>query len=809
MIFKTIKLHPFAGFSDMELIFEPGLNVLVGPNEAGKSTVFSGLQRVLFTPAHLHKRDFDTLIAPLLPIGGGDTIAVTLGLVANGNAYTLQRTWGGTKSEILTLPNHTQVTDADNIAAQLEALLPAKEGTFNSVLMTYQSGLSTTLDDLKKESDSVQTLGTILRRTVYETDGVQVDLFREEIAKRYHEYFERWDRENKRPQNETQEFKRGVGKILGAYYNLRHAREDLEKAQSYEEQIDVFNQNIAVCDEDIAQKTEFVTENQPVVDSLQNRRVLSSEMETISGRIERYGDDNGAWPLAESKVSEITSLLPSLREQESALIDEREKSKILTQNQDKHKRFQELKNLKQDWEKEDAQAEGVRVVTEEEIEELKGLENELRMVRSELSAGAFHFKFKAHQDLSVSVQTGLDEPMVQQIHADAIFESDAQGFLKLKHSDWEIEVQLAEEDLEEKRQQYSNLQEKHASLFEKHAVETLEEAILLHQEYEKVATQIAYAKRRFEEALGDDTLEGLLSELGDMGDAEGVRSEVDIVEALSLVQRQIGDLGKELSIHQEKLDELIERYDDKRTLLLSLAKGTQAQEEIQKQIDALAPIPEGVDDIAVFAATFNETKTSLEEKRTERNTLLLNRKDFEKTEPEFSAEELQIRYVESEAQSERVLRTGESIGQIYDLTSQLAEEMDTNTYQGLEENLSRYVSIITDKRYSKVDMDQSMPQGFIRNDGEILPYHLLSAGTRDVLALSLRLSMAQYFLQESEGVLVLDDPFVDLDPKRQEMGAEVLKEFASDKQVILFTCHPSHADLLGGNRIDLDPLGIS
>jgi DNA repair protein SbcC/Rad50 len=809
VIFQTIRLHPFAGFSDLELAFEPGLNVLIGPNEAGKSTVFTGLQRVLFTPSRLHKRDFDAQIAPLLPIGSGDTISVTLGLATNGSAYTLQRTWGGTKSEILTLPNGTQVTDVDNIAAQLEGLLPAKEGTFNSVLMTYQSGLSTTLDDLKSEADSVQTLGTILRRTVYETDGVQVDLFREEIAKRYNDYFARWDRESGRPENESREYKVGIGQILGAYYDRRHAREDLEKAQSYEEQIDVFNQNIAAYDEEIEQKTKFVAENQVVVDSLQNRRVLSSELETTLGRIERYGDDNGAWPLADSKVLEIQAQLPSLREKESALIDEREKSKVLAQNQDKHKRFQVLKTLKQEWEKEEAQAEGVQVVTEEEIEELKGLENEIRMVRSELSSGAFHFKFKAHKDLSISVQTGLEDPTDQQINADALFESDAQGFLKLKHTDWEIEVQLAEEDIEAKRQHYSDLQQKRAELFEKHEVETLEKATELNQGYEKVTAQIAYAKRRFEESLGDDTLEDLQAELGDMDDTEDVRSEVDIVEALSEVQRQIGDLAKELSIHQEKLDELIERYDDKRTLLLNLAKETQNQEETQKQIDQLVPVPEGVDDIEIFAATFNETKISLEEKRDERNTLLLERKDFEKTEPEFSAEELQIRSVESETQYERVLRTGESIGQIYDLTSQLAEEMDTNTYQGLEENLSRYVSIITDKRYSKVDMDQSMPQGFIRNDGEVLPYRLLSAGTRDVLALSLRLSMAQYFLQESEGVLVLDDPFVDLDPKRQEMGAEVIKEFASDKQVILFTCHPSHADLLGGNRINLDPLGIS
>ncbi len=805
MIFQSIRLHPFAGFADIELNFEPGLNVLVGPNEAGKSTVFTGLQRVLFTPVRLHNRDYDAQIAPLLPIGGGDTISVTLGLATNGSAYRLQRTWGGTTSEILTLPNGTQVTDAKNIAAQLEALLPAKEGTFNSVLMTYQSGLSTTLEDLKDEADSVQTLGTILRRTVYETDGVQVDLFRENITARYDDYFARWDRENKRPENESREFTRGVGQILQAYYDLRHAREDLETAQSYEQQIDVYNQQIAARDVEIEQKTIFVSENQSVVDGLQKRRLLNSQMEATSGRIERFDTDNSAWPLAESKVSEIQPKLPGLCEKEKALIDERAQAKILAQNQDKYRRFQDLQKLKQEWNEAGAEAEDVRVITEDAVEQLRGLQNEIRMVQSELSAGAFYLKFKAHRDLLISVQAGLEAATDQQIPAEGLFESDAKGFLKLQHSDWEIEVHLAEEDFESKRQKYSNLQEEFAGLLEKHDVESLDEAIRLNQEYETVAEQIAYAKRRFGEALGDDTLENLQAELGDNGDAEDMRSEVAIVEELSEVQRQMGDLNKELSLHQERLSELTERYESKRTLLLDLAKETQAQEDIQKQIDQLPPMPEGVDDIDAFSAVFEETKTVLEEKKGERNELLLERKDFEKQEPEFSAEELQIRCEETEAQFERTLRTGESIGRIYDLTAQLAEEMDANTYQGLEKNLSRYVSLITDQRYSKIDMAQSMPQGFVRDDGAILPYHLLSAGTRDVLALSLRVSMAQYFLQEAEGVLVLDDPFVDLDPKRQEMSAEVIKEFASEKQVLLFTCHPSHADLLGGNRIILDP----
>ena len=50
MIINTIKLNPFAGITEREASFEPGLNVILGPNEAGKSTLLNALRMVLFTP---------------------------------------------------------------------------------------------------------------------------------------------------------------------------------------------------------------------------------------------------------------------------------------------------------------------------------------------------------------------------------------------------------------------------------------------------------------------------------------------------------------------------------------------------------------------------------------------------------------------------------------------------------------------------------------------------------------------------------------------------------------------------------------
>jgi uncharacterized protein YhaN len=48
------------------------------------------------------------------------------------------------------------------------------------------------------------------------------------------------------------------------------------------------------------------------------------------------------------------------------------------------------------------------------------------------------------------------------------------------------------------------------------------------------------------------------------------------------------------------------------------------------------------------------------------------------------------------------------------------------------------------------------------------------------------------YLDGMEGFLVLDDPFTDMDPARRRAAEQCLGEFAKQRQVLFFTCHPEH-----------------
>jgi uncharacterized protein YhaN len=75
----------------------------------------------------------------------------------------------------------------------------------------------------------------------------------------------------------------------------------------------------------------------------------------------------------------------------------------------------------------------------------------------------------------------------------------------------------------------------------------------------------------------------------------------------------------------------------------------------------------------------------------------------------------------------------------------------------------------------------------------------LSRGTRDQLYLSLRLALAQEITDGQEPVpLLMDDPLVNFDDERMASSLDMLVDLASERQVILFTCHRTQYDYLRG-----------
>ena len=468
------------------------------------------------------------------------------------------------------------------------------------------------------------------------------------------------------------------------------------------------------------------------------------------------------------------------------------------------RQFEQVEERRQELEDTEKSAQHTPMLTDNDLEELRNTNAKLDRLKASVTASKLSVRLFAKKALSVFVQEGLSEPQSQEIGSGEHISYNEGGRVKISHQDWEIDISSGESDFDALVQKFENTNRHLTALLEQHGVEKIDEAIGLNQDYKACLQSVNSAKNKLEEALNGETYEELKAKVTEIGTTEDSRDLESILEDLHDVKDEISRHKRSVEQNQERIQELIDTYGSSDQLLLKLAEEARSERETKENIENLVPLPDDVDDVDSFIEMYEERQAQLEKMNNCKTDLLIKRAEVEKNEPELSAEELDGRRVELTEKFERVNKRGEAVARIKDLTDRLKKEMDSDTYRGLTGDLERYVVSMTENRYAQIDMEESIPRGFIRRDGVTLPYDLLSAGTRDVLALSLRLAMANHFLMDANGMLMLDDPLVDLDPRRQEKAAEAIRDFAEQKQVIVFTCHPHHADLLGGNRIKLE-----
>ena len=63
--------------------------------------------------------------------------------------------------------------------------------------------------------------------------------------------------------------------------------------------------------------------------------------------------------------------------------------------------------------------------------------------------------------------------------------------------------------------------------------------------------------------------------------------------------------------------------------------------------------------------------------------------------------------------------------------------------------------------------------------------------------------MADHLFPEGGGIIVLDDPLVNMDAERTARACSLIRDCAERHQILFLTCREEYADLLEGNRITL------
>ena len=143
MKIKRVECDQFAGVHDIDVEFADGLNLVIGENESGKSTLADLIFRILFKDTKIDGRsdaEFIDWYFPKKKAGPqGDVIDGTLVFTTEKGTYKLKREWEKRNgSSRLTTPEKTVIKNTDEIARILTEELGYREGVFDEIVFASQ-----------------------------------------------------------------------------------------------------------------------------------------------------------------------------------------------------------------------------------------------------------------------------------------------------------------------------------------------------------------------------------------------------------------------------------------------------------------------------------------------------------------------------------------------------------------------------------------------------------------------------------------------------------------------------------------------
>jgi uncharacterized protein YhaN len=138
---------------------------------------------------------------------------------------------------------------------------------------------------------------------------------------------------------------------------------------------------------------------------------------------------------------------------------------------------------------------------------------------------------------------------------------------------------------------------------------------------------------------------------------------------------------------------------------------------------------------------------------------------------------------------------------VYDATLKAIERAEQATMKTatryLERRMVGDLARVTGGRYRRVRVDDTNLgiEVFAPERNDWVPVSELSQGTLDVVYLAARLGLVRLVTGDRRPPLVLDDPFVTLDDERGPRALALLREIATDFQVIYLTTSDRYDEL--------------
>lgn len=809
MIIRKVQLEPFGKFPLLECEFKPGLNVVLGSNEAGKTTLVNAIHAALFIPPNVRRnsQDWKDVLSRYLPHPHGDTARVVLEMAdADGsNSFKLNCAWGAEKETRLILDDGVEISDEISVSSRLGELLRHSRGTYESVLISRQADLIRTLERIRQDKEALTDLADMLRAVIFQSGGISVDELKNKLLKNIEGLEDNWDTKRNGPRDGRDidnRHQRNVGCILRQYYKARELQGELQKAIKIEKAYEDAIHRIQTT-ESLYREVETKEREMGKIEKDVNRRnALEPKLKLYDHKQKQLREIAQEWPKKEERMKHFTDKKKELGEKIEGLAKELTQAQREQEMKRKRKIYRNSNRFKKELDEIEEEYKKFPSISMKKVQELDNKEKELSRLKAEIEGMGLKVRMATKKNIKIKVKSGLGGEEVLYTEGERCFE--AQGRFNIETPEWSVDIQSGEKDVEALFQEIRGLEKYLKDELYVLGLSSIEEAKKIRKYVSDLEGRKHVLDTRFKDALEGYVYDELEKELEDAGEEKIMREPGVVKEELLKSKFEFKRLEDKTNELRSQLKAWQDVYGDNDNLLETMVELKGGSKAIEKELDELAPLPEGYKNAEGFIEGLKGLRKDKEGLQKELMICRENKIKAELNLTEESPEEIDKAFKAALVRLKNLKEEAAALRIVEEEFNRLKEKLDGYTFVPLQELFMEYLSPLTGYRYKHAQMKEALPEGIAPADGvEPLPIELLSYGTISGVALALRLAMARYLFREDEGFIVMDDPLIDLDPGRKKEAAKVLQKAAEGRQIIITTFEPDTAMLLGGNIVKI------
>ena len=791
MKIKRVECDQFAGVHDIDVEFEDGLNLVIGENESGKSTLADLIFRILFKDSKLDGRRDEAFINCYFPnkVSGpqGDVIDGTLVFATDKGRYNLTREWEKKRgSSRLTTPEKTVIKNTGEISNILAEELKYGEGVFDEIVFASQRRNQSAIETImktqqpKKKEGTRDALVSTLTQAALETGGVSLKKLESKLQEKLSFYTTHWDLEADKPEGgkkrDINNQWKSKGSILEAYYAMEETRQSQIDAENAEKEVEICQKQLKDIQDIKKRLEEQLKEFWNYKGLLVSAALLRDNIARDQEAINKMKEDLRSWPDVEGNLTKAEDL-------------QKQKAFIQIKN-----RYLEIKKVKDDSEKKERLKDGLIEITRNNVEELEGIMTEKQLAESKISGLNLAARIKQLGELPIEVKSIASG---ESIHS-SDGEYNISGAVEIMIPEV-MEMQLIPKgvDVDKILGEISSANEKIQKIFEQYGVATIEELRKKQGEYERVCSICENAQERLQIILNGESWDAIKEEY------EKIDIELMTEEELNEnIRKLCGEKSIEVYIGgvENTLKNLKKTYVSKEDLSGRISETDSRIGDNKAELEKLNGIPEQYQQIKdperfeeEITNKVNELEASFRQWNKKCNVAI--RGLGERTAEDYTEELLEKEDVFAAKKAEY-----EHWKHISDVFFCMKEQLIGNPMEDIESNFRKYLSIISEGNIELQNIDETMSANLSSGNNK-LAFDILSNGTKDTISLAFRLAMLEHLYPKGGGLAVFDDAFTEMDPKRVKQACKLIEKFAENNQVIFITCDAKYRDLLPKGKV--------